>query len=330
MTRRIVLSALSAVALLGCTLSDALAQARLRPIVQVEGDAVHLGDIIEGAGEAADIAVFGAPAPGASGMISAGRIIAAARDHGIFDLRTNGLTSVAVRRIGRTVGAEEIVQALRAAIVQQHRLPADIEIELSAGQMEATVEQAATGPVTIRSLSYNGASGRFEATYAVEGSRALEVAPARVVGNVTDIVRAPVLARPVLRGEVVTQADVALERRRRSELGPDIITDAAKLIGNAARRPMGKGSLVRDADIQRPEAVERNAVVLMTYEQPGMQLSMRGRALQSGAVGDTIQIQNISSRKTVEAVITGPNRAAVTGAVLSPQKTTLRGDIARP
>jgi flagella basal body P-ring formation protein FlgA len=150
------------------------------------------------------------------------------------------------------------------------------------------------------------------------------------VGNVTDIVRAPVLARPVLRGEVVTQADVALERRRRSELGPDIITDAAKLIGNAARRPMGKGSLVRDADIQRPEAVERNAVVLMTYEQPGMQLSMRGRALQSGAVGDTIQIQNISSRKTVEAVITGPNRAAVTGAVLSPQKTTLRGDIARP
>jgi flagella basal body P-ring formation protein FlgA len=147
MTRRIVLSALSAVALLGCTLSDALAQARLRPIVQVEGDAVHLGDIIEGAGEAADIAVFGAPAPGASGMISAGRIIAAARDHGIFDLRTNGLTSVAVRRIGRTVGAEEIVQALRAAIVQQHRLPADIEIELSAGQMEATVEQAATGPL---------------------------------------------------------------------------------------------------------------------------------------------------------------------------------------
>jgi flagellar basal body P-ring formation protein FlgA len=66
---------------------------------------------------------------------------------------------------------------------------------------------------------------------------------------------------------------------------------------------------------------------MMTFEQPGMQLSMRGKALAGGAVGDTIQVQNISSKKTVEAVITGPNRAAVTGAVLTQQKTTLRGDI---
>jgi flagellar basal body P-ring formation protein FlgA len=242
-------------------------------------------------------------------------------------VETNGLSSVAVRRLGRTVGAEEIAAALKDAIVQQQKLAPDTEIELSSGQMEVTVEQAATGPVAVRTLSYNGASGRFEATFVVTGSRALEVTPARVVGNVSDIVRAPVLARPVMKGEIVAAADVTLERRRRSDLGPDILTDAARLIGNAAKRPLGRGSLVREADVQRPEAVERNAVIVMTFEQPGMQLSMRGRALAAGAVGDTIQVQNITSKKTVEAVITGPNRAAVTGAVLNPQKTTLRGDL---
>lgn len=321
------LAAITCLVLFGLTLTAVTAQPRLRPIVQVETDSVRLGDLIDGAGAAADVAVFGAPQPGQSGQISTARILSAARDHGLMQIETSGLGSVAVRRLGRTVGAEEIAAALREAIVQQHRLAPDTEIDLSSGQMEVTVEQAATGPVTLRSLNYNGASGRFEATYVVAGSRALELSPARVTGSVSDIVRTPVLARPVMRGEIVSAADIVLERRRRSELGPDIVTDTSRLIGNAAKRPLGKGALVREADVQRPEMVERNAIIMMTFEQPGMQLSMRGRALAAGAVGDTIQVQNLTSKKTIEAVITGPNRAAVTGAVLNSQKTTLRGDL---
>jgi hypothetical protein len=64
--------------LLGPAFSEALAQARLRPIVQVEADAVRLGDLIDGAGMASDIAVFGAPQPGQSGQISTSRILSAA------------------------------------------------------------------------------------------------------------------------------------------------------------------------------------------------------------------------------------------------------------
>ncbi len=321
------LTAAACFILFGLTMANAAAQARLRPIAQVEGDAVRLGDLIDGAGERGGIAVFGAPQPGQSGMISTGRIIAAARDHGIHDVETSGLSNVAVRRLGRVVGAEEIVRALQQAIVAQHQLAPDTEIELNAGQMEVTVESAATQPVAVRSLSYNGASGRFEATFVVPGSRALELQPARVVGSVSDIVRAPVLARPLLKGEIVTAADVTMERRRRSELAADVVTDMSRIAGNAVRRAMGKGSLIRDADVQRPEAVERNALILMTYEQPGLNLSMRGKALAAGAVGDVIQVVNLNSKRTVEAVITGPNRAAVTGAVLSQQKTTLRGDL---
>ncbi|MGL4239556.1 MAG: flagellar basal body P-ring formation chaperone FlgA [Beijerinckiaceae bacterium] len=323
-----LLTAVSCLILFGLTVANAAAQGRLRPIVQVEDDVVRLGDLIEGAGDRASVAVFGAPQPGASGMISSMRIVAAARDHGIGGIETNGLSTVAVRRIGRTIGAEEIAKAVQQAITTQHQLPGDIEIELNAGQMEIVVESAAREPVAVRSLSYNGASGRFEATFVVPGSRALELNPAKVVGNVTDIVRVPVLSRAVLKGDIVTANDVTLERRRRSELGQDVVTDMAKLAGNAARRAMGRGSLIREADVQRPEAVERNATVVMTFEQPGLQLAIRGKALASGAVGDVIQVQNLSSKKTVEAVITGPNRAAVTGTALSAgQKTTLRGDI---
>ena len=62
----------------------------------------------------------------------------------------------------------------------------------------------------------------------------------------------------------------------------------------------------------------------MTYDAPGLQLTMRGKALAGGAVGDIIQVQNVTSKRTVEAAVTGPNRVAVTGTVL-PQKTARNG-----
>jgi flagellar basal body P-ring formation protein FlgA len=322
-----LLTAVTCLILFALTLANAAAQPRLRPIAQVEADTVRLGDLIEGAGEKAAVAVFGAPAPGLSGMISTARILSAARDHGLNDIATNGLSSVAVRRLGRTVGAEEISRAVTEALTRQHQLPADTEIELNAGQMELVVESAATEPVAVRALTYNGGSGRFEATFVVPGSRALELNPAKVVGNVSDVVRVPVLNRAVLKGDAITSADVTLERRRRSELANDVMTDMGRLAGNAARRALGKGSLIREADIQRQEMVEKNAGILMTFEQPGVQLSMRGRAITGGAMGDIIQVQNLNSKRTVEAVVTGPNRAAVTGAVVGTQKTSSRNDV---
>ncbi len=290
---------------------------RLRPIATVEGDVVRLGDLIEGAGRHADVVVFGAPQPGTSGMISTARIVSAARDNGMAEIETSGLSSIAVRRLGRRITVDEISKAIATALSNEHQLPRDLEIELNSGQMEIVVENAATDPVLIRHLSYNGASGRFEATYVVPGSRAMEVNPGKVVGSVADVVRVPVLSRAVLRGDVVAANDVSMERRRRSDMGSDVFTDTSRIIGNAARRALPKGTLLREADIQRPEAVERNANVVMTYENTGVQLAMRGKAQQAGAIGDIIQVQNLNSKKIVEATVTAPGRVAVTGVVLS-------------
>ena len=295
---------------------------RLKPIVTVEADVVRLSDLIDGADS--DTAVFGAPLPGASGQISTARIISAAREHGVTGIETSGLSSITVRRAGRRITAEDISKAITEALVTQHQLNPDLEVELNAGQLETTVESTASQPLVIRNLSYNGASGRFEAVYVVPGSRALELNPGKIVGTIADIMRVPVLARPILRGDVVAAGDITIERRRRSDLVGDVFVDPAKIIGNAARRPLPRGTLLREADIQRPEVVEKNASVTMTYEQPGLQLTMRGKALAGGAMGEVIQVQNVNSKRTVEATVTGPNRVAVTGTVL-PQKTARNG-----
>jgi flagellar basal body P-ring formation protein FlgA len=318
----ILFTAATCFGLFALTLASARAQeasARLKPIITVDQDVVKLGDLIEGAGKYAHVAVFGAPRPGTSGMISTSRIVSAARETGLHDIETSGLSSVAVRRTGRIVNAEEISRAISDALVKQHQLPSNLEIELNAGQMEVTVESGAVEPVFIRNLSYNGASGRFEAVYSVPGSRALEVEPAKVVGNVADIVRVPVLTRAILKGDVVAASDFVLERRRRSDLSQDVTGDTTKLVGNSAKRALPKGLVLRESDVQRTEVVEKNANVIMFHNQPGIQLTMRGKAQMAGAIGDTITVQNINSKKLVEATITAPGTVTVTGVVLTPK-----------
>jgi flagella basal body P-ring formation protein FlgA len=56
-------------------------------------------------------------------------------------------------------------------------------------------------------------------------------------------------------------------------------------------------------------AVHRGEPVLLVYEAPGMQLSMRTRALTDGAVGQSVRLLNTASNRTIDAVVTGPGAA---------------------
>ena len=59
-------------------------------------------------------------------------------------------------------------------------------------------------------------------------------------------------------------------------------------------------------------AVRRGETVTLRYAAPGMSLSMRARALEDGAVGDTVRFINTSSNRNIDAVVTGPGEARAT------------------
>jgi flagella basal body P-ring formation protein FlgA len=58
-------------------------------------------------------------------------------------------------------------------------------------------------------------------------------------------------------------------------------------------------------------AVRRGDTVTLLYQVPGVSLSMRARALEDGAVGQSVRLLNTSSNRTVEGVVTGPGAARV-------------------
>jgi flagella basal body P-ring formation protein FlgA len=57
--------------------------------------------------------------------------------------------------------------------------------------------------------------------------------------------------------------------------------------------------------------VSRNAPVTMTLETPFMTVTARGRALEDGAVGETVRVANLASGNEVLAVVSGRNAVRV-------------------
>jgi flagellar basal body P-ring formation protein FlgA len=78
-----------------------------------------------------------------------------------------------------------------------------------------------------------------------------------------------------------------------------------EVLGRAARRAVRSGQGLRIADVMKPELVQRGEMVTLHYEVPGITITMRGKALDSGAEGESVNVLNELSKRTIQGVVTG-------------------------
>ena len=136
----------------------------------------------------------------------------------------------------------------------------------------------------------------------------------RIGGAAIELVEVGVLNRSLNRGETIQAADIAIERRPREGLPGDLQADAAR-----SRRPRRPASAVGRSG--RPDGRSRQAGDRRArrhghhvYEVPGMTLTLRARATEAGAQGDTIAVQNVQSKQSLQATVVSPGRVAVSAA----------------
>jgi flagella basal body P-ring formation protein FlgA len=289
---------------------------KLKERVVVTGDLVRIGDLIDNAGAAADIAVFRSPDLGSTGGLPVSQLLKAISPYRIAGLDTKGLTEVMVIRPSRAITAKEIEARIAAALAGQHGFGAakDITVAFDRELRTIHVEPTATAELQIARLAFDPRTGRFSVTLDVPGSAVAHRLPLRFSGTAIETLETAVLVRPLNRGDVIKQSDVALERRPKHEVVGEIVSKEAA-VGFAAKRPLAAGSVLRRGDLMKPELIHRNEPVTIAFEVPGVLLTARGKALEAGAAGDIIAVLNVQSNRTVQATVVGPGRVAVgTGA----------------
>jgi flagella basal body P-ring formation protein FlgA len=116
-------------------------------------------------------------------------------------------------------------------------------------------------------------------------------------------------ARSIPAGEVVQPEDLIWAK---AAVAPsDAPSDPEAVIGLAARRPLRAGAAISGRDVAAVQVIKANDIVTLTFNSGGVSLALQAKALSAGSVGETINVQNVTSKKTVQAVVTGPGQAAV-------------------
>jgi len=294
-----------AVTLIG---SAADAAIRLKTSAVVEGKTITLGDVLEGAGDAASVVVAQAPEPGGRIILRVARISALARKHGL-DWPQTAIHALPVLRASTIVSERQVISKIKEALAD-HGVPGQISLTLSGRDQRLHVARGSKATVAVDDVRFDRATGRFSAiVHAPAHDRmAMQV---ELKGRAHAIMDVPVLANRVKIGDKITKHDISWIKLRLDRAGRGTVTDARDLIGMSPKRYVKVNAPVRSMDLRRPIVVAKGSTVTMVVSVPGMTLAMVGKALENGGIGDSISIMNSQTRKVVEGVISGPGRISI-------------------
>jgi flagella basal body P-ring formation protein FlgA len=319
---------LIATALLATATSAALGQARrddtialpkLRANVSVSSEVVRIGDVIDNAGPAAGIAIYRAPDLGTVGTLTTAQIVATLRAHHVIGVETSGLQSISVTRLSRSIEGKEIEAQVAHALQHRNGLGDAVNLTLTFDRdvQDTQLDAAYTGALDPVSTRFDARSGRFDVTFAIGNDGTAPAAKLRFTGTAVETVEVAVLARGVERNEVLKASDILVERRPKAEVGNDgAIRD--RTVGMQSRRPLRAGQAIRNADLAKPDLVVRDQAVTLVYRATGIQLTIRGKAQESGTEGDVVNVMNLQSKRSVAGVVTGRGEVTVSSPSASP------------
>jgi flagella basal body P-ring formation protein FlgA len=291
---------------------DAIASPVLRAQVTVESDIVRIGDLIDNAGTAAQVAIYRSPDLGTTGTLPTAQIISALQAHQVIGVNTRDIKSVTVTRLARTIDSREIESQVAHAIEHRGGLgeAANLSLTFDRDVQDVKLDAWNNGELQAISARYEPRSGRFDVSFEIGNDINGTRAKLRFTGAAIEMLDAAILTRNVERGDVLKASDVVIERRPKAEVGSDAAT-RGHAVGMQMRKPVRAGQALRGADLGKPDLVQRDGNVTLIYEASGIYLTARGKAVDSGTEGDTVTVLNLQSKRTISGTVVGRDQVAI-------------------
>ncbi len=312
-------SLLIASALLAATAGLACAQSQqdaagpvLRASVTVTSDIVRIGDVVENAGAAAQIAIFRAPDLGTTGAVPVAQVLATLRAHQVIGVNARDLREVAVTRAARTLLAKDIERQITRVLERRNGLgdAANLAVTFDRELRDLNLDTANSGELSASAIRFDPRSGRFDITFDIQNDDTYSPTRLRFTGTAVETVEAAVLTRSVERNDILKASDIAIERRPKTEAGSDAAL-RERAVGLQMRRQMRAGQVIKMVDLGKPDLVTRDQNITLIYDAPGVHLTGRGKAMDSGTLGDTVNVMNTQSKRVVQGTVTGPGQVAI-------------------
>ncbi|WP_169568902.1 flagellar basal body P-ring formation chaperone FlgA [Sneathiella limimaris] len=281
--------------------SAAAAQVTLKHNIVVEGESVTFGDVFHGAEGKSDYVIATAPLPGKSIVFNASSLAFVANKHGLKWLPQQSISQIVVHRQGQQIPEQQILQEIRNTL-ELEMGTSEFEVVMGRHTQRITVALTEDPLAAVETISYNRDKETFVAVL---------VAPAnsdsprrfRVSGNFYPQIMVPITSKLIVAGDEITEENIDYKPVRASKVKRNIALRIEDVIGKAPKRTIRTGGTISLNNLGEPVTISKGKLVSVTLKRGGLALSITGRALESGSTGDVIRVENIASRKPIQAEI---------------------------
>lgn len=282
----------------------------LNPIIQVADDYIRLADLFDRVEKYGDRVVARAPKPGEELVLPAVWIWKAAKTFGVDWRPASTADTVTVTRPSSTITSAMLEDLLRDAYFRRTGEDDLVELETEGGPYRINLPITAAPTARVDRFDFDIRSGRFTATMiAPADGRPLQ--RMNISGRFHRMVELPVPAQRFGAGHILSADDIIMVRMREEGLATNLLVDPERLIGQAVHRSVSAGKPIRVGDVRAPRLVEKGRIVVVSLNTGTMTLTVQGRAMENGAMGDVIRVQNTKSNMIIDAEVTGDGRLEV-------------------
>ncbi len=129
--------------------------------------------------------------------------------------------------------------------------------------------------------------------------------------NVTVYTQVLVAKHPIAARDIITEDDITSAKYDKSRLFMGSFNDKTIVVGMEALHVIPSGGLLTKQNVQPPILVHRGQGVDLIAGNGTVIVTMKGIAKTDGRLNETIKAFNPTSKRILDAVVTGPNKAQV-------------------
>ncbi|MES9964958.1 MAG: flagellar basal body P-ring formation chaperone FlgA [Candidatus Sedimenticola sp. 20ELBAFRAG] len=182
--------------------------------------------------------------------------------------------------------------------------PSDSRIEIEVGSLDKRLRLHACD----QALDTFSPQGRQNSNRLTVGVRCDGAKPWTIYVPVKVAQYKPILVATngLPKGSTVTMNDVRLEERDVSRLRRGYFRDPSQIVGKTVKRSIQANRALLPSQLVAATAIEKGSMITILARTGGIKVRMKGKALSRGATGDRIKVQNLSSKRKIEATVVGP------------------------
>jgi flagella basal body P-ring formation protein FlgA len=276
----------------------------------VRGDMLTLGDVFEGVEKNADYVLGPAPQPGKDMVLDARTLYRIATALKLDWKPVSSADQVVIRRAATVISKTDVETALRAALSSQPGINGKFSMSLNGTVDNIVLPEGSAQTIEIAAVNFDPSHDMFEAAL-VAPSAKQPLKRVNISGHIERIATIPVLRNALRNGDVINANDLDWIDIPTRSIQNTMLLDEKDVVGMTPRHVALAGKPLSANDLEQPKLVERGDTVMITFAEGPLILSTKGTALQSGAKGDIIRVNNINSNKTLDAHVTGSREVYV-------------------